>query len=129
MARRIIFALAILALAVVAPIHAQTTPKVQITTGTLSGYVLAADGSRLANARVYLQPSDGKAAHTMLTNAAGHFSFTKIHPGLYDLRAHANDTWSEQHRNIVVRANQEMNVDLKIVPAAKTAPVKPTPQK
>jgi hypothetical protein len=37
-----------------------------------------------------------------------------------------NDAWSEEHRNVVVKANKEMNLDLKIAPvAAKAAPGKP----
>ena len=52
-----------------------------------------------------------------------------MRPGLYDVRAHVNDAWSEEHRNAVVEANKEMNLDLKIAPVvAKAAPGKPTQQ-
>lgn len=123
MLRRSVFIFAVLCLVMTAAIQAQ---KGQ---GTLSGYVLAADGkTRVANARVYLQPGNGHAAHTLLTDKQGHYSFTKVRPGLYDVRAHANDSWSEQRRNVLVKANQEMNVDLKIE-TAKAAAAKPTSQK
>ncbi|HXQ96848.1 MAG TPA: carboxypeptidase-like regulatory domain-containing protein [Candidatus Limnocylindrales bacterium] len=123
MLRRTAFIFTVLCLLIVVSIQAQTG------LGTLSGYVLAADGKTgVPNARVYLQPGNGHAAHTLLTDKQGHYSFTKVHPGLYDLRAHANDSWSEQRRNVVVKANREMDVDLKIVPA-KVAAAKPTSQK
>ena len=123
MLRRFIFAFAIASLLVV------STGRAQTGLGTLSGYVVSADGSKVPNARVYLQPGNGRAAHTMLTDKQGHFSFVKIRPGLYDLRAHTSDSWSEEHRNVVVKANKEMNVDLKIAPVvAKAAPGKPTSQ-
>ena len=116
MLRRTVFILAVFCLLIGVSIQAQTG------LGTLSGYVLAADGkTRVPNARVYLQPGNGHAAHTLLTDKQGHYSFTKVHPGLYDLRAHANDLWSEQRRNVLVKANREMNVDLKMGAAKPTA--------
>jgi Carboxypeptidase regulatory-like domain len=123
MLRKLIFAFAVTSLLVVATGHAQTG------LGTLSGYVLSSDGAKVPNARVYLQPGNGRAPHTMLTDKEGHYSFAKVRPGLYDVRAHVKDAWSEEHRNVVVKANKEMNLDLKIAPVvAKAAPGKPGQQ-
>ncbi len=91
---------------------------------SISGVVQSADGNPQANARVYLQPSDGRAPHTTLTDAEGRYHFTKLRPGLYDLKAQANGKWTELQRNINVHANEEVTVNLKFQPPA-APPAKP----
>ncbi|HEV3220022.1 MAG TPA: carboxypeptidase-like regulatory domain-containing protein [Candidatus Acidoferrales bacterium] len=80
---------------------------------TVSGIVQSADGQGLAKARVYLQPSDGRAPHTALTDAEGRYQFMRVRPGLYDLRAQANGKWTELQRNVNVHAGEEVTVNLK----------------
>ncbi len=79
----------------------------------ISGVVQGADAKPLANARVYLQPSDGRAPHTVLTDGDGRYQFTKLKPGLYDLRAQSNGKWTEPQKNVNVHANEEVTVNLK----------------
>jgi protocatechuate 3,4-dioxygenase beta subunit len=85
----------------------------------ISGVVQGADAKPLAKARVYLQPSDGRAPHTALTDADGRYQFTKLRPGLYDLRAQSNGKWTDLQRNVNVHANEEVTVNLSFMPPAK----------
>jgi uncharacterized protein YfaS (alpha-2-macroglobulin family) len=118
MQHRAFLAAIFLALLVAAPVCAQkATP-----TGTLSGVVKKADGTPQAGARVYLQPSDGHPAHTMKTDASGHFKFENIRVGLYDVRAQASGLWSNLHRNVNVRASDELTIDLQLKPADPQKP-------
>jgi hypothetical protein len=89
--------------------------------GVISGIVLAPDGSPQAHARVYLQPGNGRPPRTVLTDAAGHFTFGNTVSGIYDVRAQANGLWSELVHNVSVKKNDEVNVKLQI----KAAPAKP----
>jgi uncharacterized protein YfaS (alpha-2-macroglobulin family) len=93
--------------------------------GTLSGIVSAPDGKPQAKARVFLQSSNGRAPHTALTDADGHYTFKNLRPGMYELKAQANGNWSELQRNINVHANQEATMDLKLVPPAPPKPKTP----
>ena len=114
--RNILLCSAGIALLVVTPIHAQQSR------GTVSGVVQAPDGTPQAKARVFLQAGSGRAPHTTLTDADGHYRFPNLRPGLYEVKAQANGNWSELQRNINVRANQDVNVDLKL---AVPEPAKP----
>ena len=76
--------------------------------GVISGTVLAPDGSPQAHARVYLQPGNGRPPRTVLTDAAGHFTFGDTISGIYDVRAQANGLWSELVHNVSVKKNDEV---------------------
>jgi hypothetical protein len=114
-----------LAIAVTALLAATVFAQKPIQTGTISGTVTQADGSPQANARVYFQPSDGSVPHVVQTDATGHFKFQKIKIGLYDVRAQANGAWSDVHRNVNVRANQSVTIDLQLKPASTEKPATP----
>jgi protocatechuate 3,4-dioxygenase beta subunit len=118
MTRRVFFAFVFLGLLAADISHAQQKP------GTIFGVVQTADGKPMAKARVYLQPSDGRAPHTVQTDTDGHYSFTKLRPGLYDLKAHANGQWTDLQRNVNVHANEDVTVNLKFQPPP-TTPVTP----
>jgi len=122
MIRRIFLASTVLAIGF--GLMAAGNLRAQEKTGTVSGIVQSANGKPLAEARVYLQPSDGHAPHTAQTDAAGHYSFANVKPGLYDLRAQFGGAWTELQRNINVHANEEVTVNLKLQPPA-TPPAKP----
>lgn len=96
-----------------------------IPTGTISGAVTKVDGTPQAGARVYFQPSDGGVPRLVQTDAEGHYKFQKIKAGLYDVRAQAGGAWSEVHRNVNIRANEEVTVDLQIKPASAQKPGNP----
>jgi hypothetical protein len=108
-----LFGLVICCLVNAPPVRAQSP-------GTISGTVLAPDGSPQAHARVYLQPGNGRPPRTVLTDDAGHFSFGSVVTGMYDMRAQANGLWSEFVRNVGVKKNEDVNVKLQL----KAAPPK-----
>lgn len=119
MVRRILLAFVFVAFLAAASSHGQRAA------GKLSGVVTASDGTPQAKARVYLQPGNGRPPRTVQTDAAGHYTFAKIRPGLYDMRAQANGHWSEIHRNVNVRANKEASVDLQLKPPDPPKPKNP----
>jgi hypothetical protein len=108
----------LLAILVAVPLLAQKAQP----TGTISGIVNKVDGTPQPGARVYLQPGDGHVPHTIQTDATGRYKFEKIRIGLYDVRAQAGGLWSDYQRNVNVRANQEVTVDLQIKPAEPPKP-------
>jgi hypothetical protein len=116
MTRRAFFAFFVLGLMAAGNSFAQEK------TTTISGIVQSAVGKPLAKARVYLQPSDGRAPHTVVTDAEGRYQFKNLRPGLYDLKAHANGAWTELQRNVNVHAKEDVTVNLKFkAPAAPPA--------
>jgi hypothetical protein len=93
----------------------------------IEGIVLAPDGKPLANARVFLQPSDGLVPHVAKTGPDGHFRFENMHQGLFDLRAQSQGTQSDWRRNISVKPSDDINVTLKLKPAPKPSQPAPKP--
>jgi uncharacterized GH25 family protein len=118
MTRRAFFVFALLG------ILAAGSSFAQQKTTTISGVVQDADGKPIAKARVYLQPSDGRAPHTTLTDAEGKYQFTKLKPGLYDMQAQSNGKWTEKQTKVNVHANEDVTVDLKFGPVS-TPPARP----
>jgi Carboxypeptidase regulatory-like domain len=84
--------------------------------GTLGGQVLGTDGKAAVGARVTLQPSDGRRAHTTETNDEGHFWFPSLPRGLYDVRAFHDGRWSDWRRNVWVERGKQSNVTLRLRP-------------
>lgn len=121
MLHRALLALIFVALLVAAPIHARKT----VVTATLSGVVNKPDGTPQANARVYLQPSDGRPPRITQTDATGHFQFSNVRVGIYDVRAQASGFVSELVRNITVQAKEQVTVDLQLKPPAPAKPKTP----
>ena len=80
--------------------------------GSVSGVVQSADGKPVPNARVFLQPGDGRAAVTTPTDDAGQYRFAKVKPGVYELRAQSGGAWTELERNVSVRRSEEVCVKL-----------------
>ncbi|HXN65031.1 MAG TPA: carboxypeptidase-like regulatory domain-containing protein [Candidatus Acidoferrales bacterium] len=80
----------------------------------IEGVVLTADGKPLANARVFLQPSDGLPPHVAKTGPDGHFRFENMHQGLFDLRAQFQGAESDWHRNVSVKPSDDVSVTLKL---------------
>ena len=117
MTRRAFFVFALLGLLAAGNSFAQ-----EKQTG-ISGVVHSADGKPMVKARVYLQPSDGRAPHTTQTDAQGRYQFSKLRPGLYDVQAQSNGAWTEKQRNVNVHAKEDVTVNLQF--KAPTAPTKP----
>jgi len=103
--------------------------------GSLSGTVLGPTGKPVASARVFLQVSDGSRPHTTKTDAGGHFHFSSVRQGNYDLRAQAHGHWSDWEHNLLVRSGRETSVNLRLLlkqpppEPPRTPTTKPTPAK
>ncbi|MCL6480542.1 MAG: carboxypeptidase regulatory-like domain-containing protein [Firmicutes bacterium] len=96
-------------------------------TGTLAGVVLGPGNAPVAGARVILQQSDGARPRAVRADRAGRFRLHGLRVGLYDLRAQHGGMWSEWRHNVLVRANRETSVVLRLlsgVPAAEPAPLR-----
>jgi Carboxypeptidase regulatory-like domain len=89
-------------------------------TGTLSGVVVSLDGKTVSGARVTLQASTGRGPQTRISDKNGHFHFRELPQGLYDLRAYARGVSSKWHHNILVRAGEDVEVQLRLQPTKKT---------
>ena len=83
-------------------------------TGTLAGIVLDTAGKPAAQATVTLQTSYGQHPRTTTTDAQGHFSFSPLARGSYDMRAYQNGAWSEWKHNLTVLAGKRTDVTLRL---------------
>lgn len=83
--------------------------------GALKGVVLLADGAPAEGARVIEQEGgDGKHPHAALTDDHGRFTFPRVSPGAYDLRAYYQSTWTTWELNERVKAGKETEVTLRL---------------
>ncbi len=96
------------------PVEALAAPE-RLPPGSLSGTVLGPTGKPVAGARVFLQVSDGSHPHSTKTDAGGHFQFSSIRQGNYDLRAQAHGHWSDWEHNLLVRSGRETSVTLRLL--------------
>ena len=90
--------------------------------GTISGTVLSPAGKPVAEARVYLQTSDGRKPKTEVTDQNGRFIFAMLPPTHYQVRAHHGDLWSDWQRFVRVKVGEQTNIKLQLKG-------KPTPKK
>jgi len=93
----------------------------QRRTSVLTGVVLGSDGKPVANASVTCQSGGGTAPHVAHTDATGHFSVTKLHADIYDVRASAQGVYSEWEKNVNVRPGQTKTLTLRLTHARETA--------
>ena len=113
--RRLPFAIAIMVTAWVA--SAAIRPVIaRVPIGTLAGMVLSVQGQPVANAAVTIQTSDGSEPFATHTDAAGHFRFTRLETGQYDLRASFGRQRSDWTKRIMVHANKTTEVILQLSP-------------
>jgi hypothetical protein len=107
-----LFALVAFALsAALAPISIASVPI-----GNLAGVVLDVHGQPVPNAAVTIQTSDGTQPFATRTDAAGHFLFTRLETGQYDLRAASGKRVSEWSKRIMVRSRKTTEVTLRLAP-------------
>jgi hypothetical protein len=83
--------------------------------GTLSGVVLGPDDKPVPHASVMYQSAAGMAPHAVHTDAQGHFTITKLHSDIYDLRASGKGVFSEWEKNVTVRSGQKKTVTLRLI--------------
>jgi hypothetical protein len=82
---------------------------------TISGVVLGPDDKPVPHAAVTYQSAAGMAPHAVHTDAQGHFTITKLHSDIYDLRASGKGVFSEWEKNVTVRSGQTKTVTLRLI--------------
>ena len=103
--RIVLFACVIFAAGVLCvTLGAQTSNKA--ASATISGVVIGADAKPVAGAHVFLQPSDGRSPHAVMTDAQGHYIFRGLYQGFYDLRAQHLGRASAWEKNVNVKTGR-----------------------
>lgn len=105
---RTIFALAVLLLATISTLSAQT-----IVTGEISGTISDPNGARIANAAVTAKSEATAVSRTANSNDVGEFHFAILPPGSYTLAAKAPG-FQDLTVKATVALGQIANVDLKM---------------
>jgi hypothetical protein len=91
---------------------------------TLSGAVFKDDGTLADGGRVTIETSDGRVPRATAVDAAGHFVFTRLPSGTYNVRAYYQGEWSEWQRNVIVRHGKVTEITLRVAPGAVEKPKK-----
>jgi hypothetical protein len=86
----------------------------RVPIGDLAGVVLNVHGEPVANAAVTIQTSDGLQPFATRTDSAGHFHFTRLETGQYDLRAALGKQTSEWTKRIMVHSNKTTEITLRL---------------
>jgi hypothetical protein len=102
---------------------AQTLPA-QAHLTTLSGTVFKDDGTLADGGRVTIETADGRLPLASAVDASGHFIFTRLKSGTYNVRAYYKGEWSEWQRNVIVRHNKVTEITLRVAPGAAEKPKK-----
>jgi hypothetical protein len=97
---------------------AQTLPP-QAHLTTLSGTVFKDDGTLADGGRVTIETADGTAPRATAVDASGHFMFTRMRSGTYNVRAYYKGEWSEWQRNVIVRHNRVTEITLHVARAVE----------
>ncbi len=100
---------------------AQTLPA-QAHLTTLSGAVFKDDGTLADGGRVTIETADGTAPRATAVDASGHFIFTRLKSGTYNVRAYYKGEWSEWQRNVIVRHDKVTEITLRVAPGAVEKP-------
>jgi len=103
--------------------RAQNLPA-QAHLTTLSGAVLKDDGTLADGGRVTMETSDGRVPRAAAVDAAGHFRFTRLQSGTYNVRAYYKGEWSEWQRNVIVRHGKVTEITLRVAPGTVEKPQK-----
>jgi hypothetical protein len=96
--------------------HAQTWR------GTISGTVMDEARAPLAGARVLLTGEETGRALVATTAASGEFAFASLRPGSYRLQVERQGA-GQQTQTITLQVNQNVHVDIALLPAARTEQV------
>jgi Carboxypeptidase regulatory-like domain len=100
----------------------QTAAHPRLT--TLSGTVFKDDGTLADGGRVTIETADGRVPQATAVDAAGHFIFTRLKSGTYNVRAYYKGQWSEWQRNVIVRHLKVTEITLRVVPGTAEKPKK-----
>jgi len=110
--KRALFSIAALLTVLMA---AQSLAAQRKSGGVLSGLVLGPDDKPVAHASVTYQSSAGMAPHVVHTDSEGHFTITKLHSDIYDLRASGKGVFSEWEKNVAVRSGRTKSITLRLI--------------
>ena len=83
--------------------------------GVLTGVVLGPDDKPVPHASITYQSGAGIAPHAVHADARGHFTITKLHTDVYDLRASGKGAFSEWEKNVSVRSGQTKSITLRLI--------------
>ena len=82
----------------------------QTITSSLSGTVADASGAVVPGAQVVLTDEATGTTHTAIANGSGHFDFTAIFPGTYDLKVTATGFAPFEEKGIVLNQHESRTV-------------------
>ena len=113
-------ALAVLLALAALPLMAQVNSTV---TGGLNGTVVDSSGAVVAGATVTVTGPQG--SHVMTTDTLGHYTFTGLVPGYYDVKAEKQGfkTVRSAHNEVVVNVSSLLNITLPVGSTTETVQV------
>jgi hypothetical protein len=82
---------------------------------TLSGVVIGPDDKPAPHANISYQYSDGSGPHAARADAHGRFTIPHLRASSYDIRASADEVFSDWERNIPLRKGQTKSVELRLI--------------
>jgi hypothetical protein len=82
--------------------------------GSLEGTVSDPTGAKVAAARVLLRNSSGATIAETTTDAAGHFAFSKIPPGNYEIVVEAIGFVQSEASSVTVKAGGAANIPIRL---------------
>ena len=109
----VVFAIVLAAMAIT--IGAQSATAQKKAGGVLTGVVLGPDDKPVPHASITYQSGAGIAPHAVHADAHGHFTITKLHTDVYDLRASGKGVYSEWEKNVAVRSGHTKEITLRLI--------------
>jgi hypothetical protein len=106
------------ALAAIVIVFCQATWVLAGTTGGLSGYVTATDGTPIVGAKV--SATSPSASETTTTDTSGHFSFVSLTPDTYTVTATANGYETTVQPGVTVTSDNVATVQVRAAKAVST---------
>jgi len=98
----------------------------QVTTGSISGYVLDASHQPIPGAIVTARNAETGRARQTATDGSGFYVLTQLPPATYDLAAEAANFQTASHRGVAVHVNSHPGVDFVLPVGRRTETVEVT---
>ena len=106
------------ALVAIVAVVCQATWALAGTTGTMTGYVLAASGSAIAGAKVSATSPSQSVSTT--TDSSGHFTFVSLAPDTYTVTATADGFETTEQRGVTVTSDNSATIRVTLAKAVGT---------
>jgi Carboxypeptidase regulatory-like domain len=103
----------------------QTAARAQSAGGTVTGVVTDAAFQPIANAAVQLTQMDTNRRRNAVTDAQGGFTIANLPPGEYRIEAE-RDGYRKHVRQLALQLNQELQIEIPLVPGQRTESVQVT---